>query len=86
MGARQKLNTHHIAGAVGVAGILGLITGSWLVAAVVGTLAIGMARTRRRYSAEGPPLKRVPSSRTPAPIRPAVIGPGRTREDGIRLR
>ena len=43
MGARQKLNSHHIAGAVGVAGILGLITGSWLVAAVVGALAIGMA-------------------------------------------
>ena len=43
MGARQKLNTHHIAGAVGLAGVLGLITGSWIVAAVVGTLAIGMA-------------------------------------------
>ena len=43
MGARQKLNTHHIAGAVGLAGILGLITGSWIVAAVVGALAVGMA-------------------------------------------
>ena len=43
MGARQKLNSHHILGAVSLAGILGLITGSWIVAAVVGTLAIGMA-------------------------------------------
>ena len=45
MGARQKLNTHHIAGALGLAGIFGLITGSWIVAAVVGTVAIGMAST-----------------------------------------
>jgi hypothetical protein len=37
------LNTHHVAGAVGLAGIIGLITGSWIVAAVVGTLAVGMA-------------------------------------------
>ena len=43
MGARQKLNSHHIAGAIGVAGIIGLLTGSWLVAAVVGALAVGMA-------------------------------------------
>ena len=43
MGAREKLNSHHITGAVGLAGILGLITGSWVVAAIVGTLAIGMA-------------------------------------------
>jgi len=43
VGARQKLNTHHIAGAVGVAALIGLITGSWLAATVVGALAIGMA-------------------------------------------
>jgi Kef-type K+ transport system membrane component KefB len=39
----KKLNSHHIAGAIGVAGIIGLLTGSWLVAAVVGALAVGMA-------------------------------------------
>lgn len=43
MGARQKLNTQHIAGAAGVAGLIGLVTGSWLAAAVIGTLVIGMA-------------------------------------------
>ena len=43
MGARQKLNSVHFAGAIGAAGIVGLITGSWIVAAVVGTLAVGMA-------------------------------------------
>jgi hypothetical protein len=43
MGARQKLNTHYMAGAVGAAGLLGLLTGSWIVAAVVGTLAVGLA-------------------------------------------
>ena len=43
MGAREKLNSHHIAGAIGAAGIIGLLTGSWLVAAVVGALAVGMA-------------------------------------------
>lgn len=43
MGARQKLNSHHIAGAIGAAGFIGLLTGSWIVAVVVGTLAIGMA-------------------------------------------
>lgn len=43
MGARQKLNSHHVTGAIVVAGIAGLLTGSWLVAAVVGTLAVGAA-------------------------------------------
>jgi hypothetical protein len=43
MGARQKLNSHHVAGAIAVAGIIGLLTGSWLVAAAVGAVAVGIA-------------------------------------------
>ena len=43
MGARHKLNKHHMAVAFGIAGLAGLLTGSWVVAAVVGSLAVGMA-------------------------------------------
>ena len=43
MGARQKLNEHHVIGVLGVAGFLGLATGSWTVFAVTGTVLIGAA-------------------------------------------
>jgi hypothetical protein len=43
VGARHKLNNHHILGAITVAGIVGLLTGSWLLAAVVGAVAIGLS-------------------------------------------
>ncbi len=35
MNARQKLNKHHIVGALGVAAIIGGLAGSWLVFAAV---------------------------------------------------
>ncbi len=38
MGARQKLNSIHILGAVGAAGLLGLATGSWTVAVITGAV------------------------------------------------
>jgi hypothetical protein len=43
VGAREKLNKHHIVGAVGAAGLIGLLTGSWIVAAVVGNVVIAAA-------------------------------------------
>ena len=43
MGARTKLNTIHILGAVGAAGLLGLATGSWAVAMVAGTVIVGLS-------------------------------------------
>jgi hypothetical protein len=43
VGARQKLNSQYVAGAIGVAAVAGLITGSWLIAVVTGALAVGMA-------------------------------------------
>ena len=41
MGAREKLNTTHIIGAVGVAGLLGLVTGSSGPAVLAGALLVG---------------------------------------------
>ena len=43
MGARQKLNSIHILGAVGAAGLLGLITGSWAVAAITGAVIVSLS-------------------------------------------
>jgi len=43
VGAREKLNSIHILGAVGAAGLLGLITGSWAVAAITGALIVGLS-------------------------------------------
>lgn len=36
MGARTKLNECHLVGSVGVAAVLGIVTGSWLVFVVAG--------------------------------------------------
>ncbi len=43
MGAREKLNTHHIVGAACLAGLLGLVTGSWLLAVLAGAVLVGAA-------------------------------------------
>lgn len=43
MGAREKLNNNHIVGAVSVAGVLGLVTGSWLLAVLAGAMLVGAA-------------------------------------------
>ena len=43
MGAREKLNTHHLVGAVGLAGLAGLVTGSWVVAILAGAVLVGAA-------------------------------------------
>jgi hypothetical protein len=43
VGAREKLNSIHILGAVGAAGLLGLITGSWVVAALTGAVIFGLS-------------------------------------------
>lgn len=43
MGAREKLNTNHIIGALGTAGLLGLVTGSWLLAVLAGVVLVGAA-------------------------------------------
>jgi len=43
VGAREKLNNNHIVGAVGVAGLLGLVTGSWLLAVLAGAVLVGAA-------------------------------------------
>ena len=40
MGARQKLNQHHIVGAIGVATIVGGLAGSWLVFGAVAVVLI----------------------------------------------
>ena len=46
MGARQKLNRHHIVGALGVAAIIGGLAGSWLVfGAVAAALIAGSIHT-----------------------------------------
>ena len=41
MGARQKLNSHHVLGALCVAGFLGLVTGSMAVFVIAGAVMIG---------------------------------------------
>lgn len=43
MGAREKLNTFYILGTIGVAGLLGLATGSWALAIVAGTVMVGLS-------------------------------------------
>ena len=43
MGAREKLNTTHIVGALGAAGLLGMVTGSWILAVFAGAVLVGAA-------------------------------------------
>ncbi len=43
MGARQELNKLHLYGTLGIAGFLGLASGSWAVFAVAGAALIGTA-------------------------------------------
>ena len=43
MGAREKLNAIHIVGAIGAAGLLGLVTGSWILAVLAGAVLVGAA-------------------------------------------
>ena len=43
MGAREKLNSTHLVGAVGAAGLLGLVTGSWVLAVLAGAVLVGAA-------------------------------------------
>jgi hypothetical protein len=43
LGARQKLNSIHILGAIGTAGLLGLATGSWVIAAITGAVVFGLS-------------------------------------------
>lgn len=43
MGARSELNKFHVIGSLGLAGLLGLATGSWAVFAVAGAALIGTA-------------------------------------------
>jgi len=40
VGAREKLNKHHVVGAIGVAAIVGGVAGSWLVFGVVAAALI----------------------------------------------
>ncbi|MEI8376107.1 MAG: hypothetical protein WCJ35_25085 [Planctomycetota bacterium] len=40
MGARQKLNQHHIVGAIGVAAIVGGLAGSWIIFVAVAVAMI----------------------------------------------
>ena len=40
MGAREKLNKHHVVGALSVAAIVGGLAGSWLVFATVAAVLI----------------------------------------------
>jgi hypothetical protein len=56
VGARHELNKFHVIGSLGLAGLLGLATGSWAVFAVAGAVLMGAAiytgeirgRVRRR--------------------------------------
>jgi len=43
MGARQKLNDAHVNGALIAAGVLGLMTGSWVIFIIAGAALIGAA-------------------------------------------
>ena len=40
MGARQELNKHHVIGSLGVAAIVGGLSGSWIVFAAVAAALI----------------------------------------------
>ena len=43
MGARQKLNQAHVNGALIVAAVLGLMTGSWIIFFIASAMLIGAA-------------------------------------------
>lgn len=43
MGARHELNEVHLLGAITLAGLLGLATGSWAVFGLAGAVLIGTA-------------------------------------------
>jgi hypothetical protein len=43
VGARQKLNKHHILGSLGLAGLLGLVMGSWAVFVIAGAVMVGVS-------------------------------------------
>jgi H+/gluconate symporter-like permease len=43
VGAREKLNLIHILGAIGIAGALGFVTGSWTVAAITAVVIVGLS-------------------------------------------
>ncbi len=40
MGARTKLNNVHVGGSIVLAGLVGIVTGSWLIFAVTGATLI----------------------------------------------
>ena len=54
MGARKDLNRHHVIGSLGLAGLIGLASGSWAVFAVVaatliaGSVYVGEIRPGKR--------------------------------------
>ena len=43
MGARKELNRYHVIGSLGLAGLLGLASGSWAVFAVTAAVLLGAA-------------------------------------------
>jgi hypothetical protein len=53
VGARDELNKHHILGAIGLAAIVGTLTGSWTVFVVAAATMIGVSL----YSREIRPRK-----------------------------
>jgi hypothetical protein len=53
LGARQKLNSIHILGAIGTAGLVGLVTGSWAVAAIAGAVLFGLSLHKREIRFKG---------------------------------
>ena len=55
MGAREKLNDHHIVGSLGVAAVIGGLTGSWVVFAVVAAalVATGVCTGEIRSKPDG---------------------------------
>ena len=64
MGAREKLNTIHIVGTLGAAGLLGLVTGSWILAVLAGALLVARqsipAMSGSRGVVEPRPVRMVP--------------------------
>ncbi len=53
MGARDKLNKHHVFGAIGLAAIVGALAGSWTVFVMAAAMLIGVSL----YSGEIRPRK-----------------------------
>jgi hypothetical protein len=53
LGARQKLNSIHILGTIGAAGLVGLVTGSWAFAAITGTVLFGLSVDKRDIHFKG---------------------------------